>query len=210
MASQCPKCHKVVADDMVCCAEVEYTWKCKACGKLSTGFVVPYGRCYLCGGENTVVEGYHGDNPSKVAVVREAMQFELDAYHFYRMGMERTSDAQLRLVLEEMYKKEEDHLEELESKYHVHLSPDLKKIPPKSEELLSGFVFRGVDFKDGEHVAKFYDQAIAMEKRTRDHFKARATAMPPGPEREIYRELAAEEEDHVAILETERAQFEGT
>ena len=34
------------------------------------------------------------------------MQFELDAYHFYRMGMERTSDTQMRVVLEEMYKKE--------------------------------------------------------------------------------------------------------
>jgi hypothetical protein len=185
MASKCPKCHELVADDVVCCADVKYTWKCKACGKLTTGFVVPYGRCYLCGGENQVVEGYHGDNPAKVTVVQEAMQFELDAYHFYRMATARTSDPQMRIVLEEMYKKEEDHLGELESKYHVHLSPELKKIPPKAETLLSNFVFAGIDFE------------------------ARAAALPAGPESEIYRELAAEEEDHVAILETERAQFEG-
>ena len=207
MASRCPKCHEVVGDDVVCCAEVKYTWKCKACGKLSTGFVVPYGRCYLCGGENEVVAPYDGDDPGKVAVVREAMQYELDMYHFYRMGMKRTSDAQLRLVLEEMYRKEEDHLDELEQKYHVHLDPSLREASPEREERMQSFIFAGIDFDDDTHVLELYDKAIAMEKRTRDHFQARAATLPPGAEKEIYRELAAEEEDHVAILETEREQF---
>ncbi len=207
MASKCPKCHQVVGDDMVCCAEVKYTWKCKACGKLSTGFVVPYGRCYLCGGENQVVESYKGADPGKVAVIQEAMQYELDMFHFYRMGMERTSNPQLRIVLEEMYRKEEDHLSELEEKYHVHLDPSLRQVPPEREKLIGGFIFAGIDFDDGTHVLKLYDKAIEMEKRTRDHFKARADSLPAGAEKEIYRELAAEEEDHVAILETERDQF---
>ena len=47
-----------------------------------------------------------------------------------------------------------------------------------------------------------------MERRTRDRFLTHAAALPPGPQREIYRELAAEEEEHVAILEGERAQFQ--
>jgi hypothetical protein len=46
-----------------------------------------------------------------------------------------------------------------------------------------------------------------MERRTRDHFKARAEALPPGPQKDIYTELAAEEEEHVSILETEREQL---
>lgn len=207
MASRCPKCHEVVGDDVVCCAEVRYTWKCKACGKLSTGFVVPYGRCYLCGGENRVVEPYDGDDPGKVAVVREAMQYELDMFQFYRMGMKRTSDPQLRAVLEEMYRKEEDHLGELERKYHVHLDPSLREASPEREKLMQSFIFAGIDFDDDTHVLQLYDKAIAMEKRTRDHFQARAAELPPGAEKEIYRELAAEEEDHVAMLETEREQF---
>ena len=54
MASSCPKCHQIIEDDSVCCAEVKYTWKCRACGKLSNGFVVPYGRCFLCGANHPI------------------------------------------------------------------------------------------------------------------------------------------------------------
>jgi len=209
MGSTCPKCHQVLEDDSVCCAEVRYTWKCKSCGKLSTGFAVPYGRCFLCGGENEVVEGYSGADPEEVAIVREAVQYELDMYQFYRLGMQRTSDPVLHDVLEEMYHKEEDHLEELEGKYHVHLDPQLLKLPDKIEQLVSKWIFEGIDFDNGEgHVLEVYDKAIAMERRTRDYFKARSDAMSPGPQKEIYRELAAEEEEHVSILETEREQFE--
>ncbi|HYK89178.1 MAG TPA: hypothetical protein VE398_10430 [Acidobacteriota bacterium] len=209
MGSTCPKCHQVLEDDSVCCAEVRYTWKCKSCGKLSTGFAIPYGRCFLCGGENAVVEGYRGADQEEVAIVQEAVQYELDMYQFYRIGMQRTSDPVLHDVLEEMYHKEEDHLDELEAKYHVHLDPRMRQLPAKAEELVSKWIFEGIDFeKEEEHVLEVYDKAIAMERRTRDHFKMRSDRLPPGPQREVYRELAAEEEEHVSLLETERAQFE--
>jgi rubrerythrin len=187
---------------------VTYTWKCKTCGKLSTGFVVPYGRCYLCGGENEVVSGYTGDDAKKVAIIREAMQYELDMYHFYRLGMARTTNAQMKVVLEEMSRKEQDHLEELEQKYHVHLDPQERDLAPDRQKVLSRWLFEGIDFEEGEHVVQMYDKAIELECRTRDLFKARAAELPDGPDKEIYRELAAEEEDHVALLETEREQFE--
>lgn len=208
MASTCPKCHQVIEDDVVCCADVRYTWKCSSCGKLSTGFVVPYGRCFLCGGTNEVVEGYHGAQPDQVAIVREAVQYELDMYQFYRLSLRRTSDATLSGVLEELYHKEEDHLGELEQKYHLHLDPATRDLPERHEQLVSKWIFQGIDFDNQEgHVLALYDKAIAMEKRTRDHFQTRADLMPPGPQKEIYRELAAEEEEHVSILETEREQF---
>lgn len=208
MASTCPKCHQIIDDDSVCCADVKYTWKCKACGKLSTGFVVPYGRCFLCGGENEVVKGYAGARPEQVAIVQEAVQYEIDMYQFYRLAMPRTSSDQLRAVLEELYHKEEDHLEELEEKYHLHFSPEMRSLPGRAAEILSQWIFKGIDFSDAaQHVIALYDQAIAMERRTRNHFQARADSLEPGPQKEIYRELAAEEEDHVAILETEREQF---
>jgi glutamate synthase (NADPH/NADH) small chain len=208
MPSKCPKCHQIVENEIVCCAEVRYTWKCKACGKLSTGFVVPYGRCFLCGGENEVVKGHGENDPAQVAVVREAMQFELDMFHFYRLAMKQTGDEELRGVLEELYHKEEDHLSELENKYHVHLDASLRDSGESSDKLLSKWIFEGIDLSDAEkHVLALYDRAIEMERRTRDHFKMRAAAMPPGAEKELFRELAAEEEDHVAVLETERSQF---
>src|SRR5512140_2283474 len=116
MASICPKCHQSLDDDTVCCAEVRYTWKCKACGKLSTGFAVPYGRCYLCGGQNEVVKSYTGEDPKQVAVIHEAVQYELDMFHFYRMAADKTSDPELKEVLVDMLGKESEHLNELEAK----------------------------------------------------------------------------------------------
>ncbi len=208
MASTCPKCHQVIDDDSVCCAEVKYTWRCKSCGKLSTGFVVPYGRCFLCGGENEVVSGYRGAGADQVAIVHEAMQYEVDMFQFYRLGMQRTPNPQLRAVLEELYHKEEDHLNELEQKYHVHLARSLRDLPDKAERVVAGWIFKGIDFESGlDHVPAVYEKAIAMERRTRDHFEARAETFPAGPQREIYRELAAEEDEHVSILESELRQF---
>jgi glutamate synthase (NADPH/NADH) small chain len=208
MASTCPKCHQIIENDSVCCADVKYTWKCKQCGKLSTGFVVPYGRCFLCGGENQVVKDYSGEQPGLVSIVREAVQYEVNMYHFYRLAMERTGDAELRAVLEELYHKEEDHLAELEEKYHLHFDSDLRKLPAEKELKAAGWIFEGIDFNNAEgHVLQVYDKAILMERRTRDRFLEHAQSLPPGSQREIYRELAAEEEDHVSVLETEREQF---
>jgi rubrerythrin len=208
MASTCPKCHQAVDSDTVCCADLKFAWKCKKCGKLSTGFVVPYGRCYLCGGEIQVVEGYSGAHPELVDIVREAVQYEVNMYHFYRLAMERTGDAELRAVLEELYHKEEDHLAELEEKYHLHFDPDLRKLPEDKELKASSWIFEGIDFSNAEdHALQVYDKAISMERRTRDRFLEHARSLPAGRQREIYRELAAEEEDHVSMLETEREQF---
>jgi rubrerythrin len=208
MASTCPKCHQVIDSDSVCCAEIKHTWKCKSCGKLSTGFVVPYGRCFLCGGENEVIEGYTGASAELVAIVQEAVQFEVDMYHFYRIASQRTKDETLRAVLEELYRKEQDHLNELEEKYHLHFGHDLRELPEKNEKIVFGFIFHGIDFRSAEgHILQVYDKAIAMERRTKNRFLTHANALPPGPQKELYRELAAEEEDHVNILETEREQF---
>ncbi len=208
MASTCPKCHKVIEDDSVCCANIKYTWKCKSCSKVSTGFVVPYGRCYLCGGENEVIEGYEGLNPDLVAIVQEAIQFEVDMYHFYRIALQKTENEQLKAVLENLYDHEEEHLKSLEEKYHVHSKLDLRQLPEGDEDIVFRFIFHGIDFKDSEgHILQVYDRAIAMEKRTRNRFMSHAETLPDGPHKELYKELAAEEEDHVAILETEREQF---
>jgi rubrerythrin len=208
MASTCPKCHQVIEEDDVCCAEVRYTWKCKNCGKLTTGFVVPYGRCFLCGGEHEVLQGYGGALPDQVDFVRAAFQLEVDMYQFYRIARGRTSDSTLQAVLEELCFKEQDHINELESKYHVHLDPQIKDLPDRTESLISQWIFSGLDFSAAAmHVLAVYDKAIVMEQRTRDYFLALAAKLEPGPGKELFRELAAEEEDHVTMLETEREQF---
>ena len=210
MPAKCPKCHSTLEDDSICCADYRHTWKCASCGKLTTGFVVPYGRCYLCGGRLEVVEGYRSPDPEKTRIVEEAVQFELDVYSFYRLAKDRTSNEKLRELLEDMYLKEKEHIAELESKYHVHLDAELLDPSREAGQGLTGWLFEGIDFEDAEgHVLGVFDKAIEMERRTRDRFLARAQSLPPGPQKELYRELAAEEEDHVAMLETERAIYAG-
>ena len=92
MASTCPKCHENIPDDGVCCVDIKYTWKCKECSKLETGLVVPYGKCFLCGGELEVVDTYNIDDPQKVEPIKTALQFEVNAYFFYKLAKEKTAN----------------------------------------------------------------------------------------------------------------------
>ena len=195
-------------EDAICCADLSYTWKCQSCSKVSTGFAVPYGKCNLCGGELAVIEGREFDDPMSVKPIRDAVQFELDSYHFYRLALTKVEDATQRAVLEQLYQHEVDHLEMLQKRYHTHLADDVLELPADADKLLAEKLFEGIDLSDPKAgPLALYDQAIAMERRTRDHFHALAESLPPGTEKDVCLELAAEEEEHVAFLETEREQF---
>ena len=84
MASRCPKCQQFVEDDIICCAGLKQNWKCRACGKLTQGFVVPFGRCFLCGGALEVVTPYDHAEVGGSEALRDALRYELEMYHFYR------------------------------------------------------------------------------------------------------------------------------
>lgn len=179
------------------------SWKCKRCHKLSQGFVLPFGRCFMCGGELEPIEPYTGKNAAKLAVIREAAGFELSMHSFYLMAHDRATDPKLRVVLGEMAEKEREHLDELNAKYHLELPTTLGEMPA-GEGFLS-WLFEGINFDDAKGQADaVYVQAIQMEKRTRDYFKKRALECE-GEERAFYEELAAEEAEHVELLEAERA-----
>jgi rubrerythrin len=210
MASQCPKCQRNVEDDAVCCAEVRYTWKCQSCGKLSVGFVVPYGRCFLCGGELRVVSSYRLEDPHRIEPIREAVQFEVDMYQFYRLAHGLMRDRGCKAVLDDLLHREEDHLNELSEKYHLHLGPEATAPVPSAAEILARELFKGVDFGADGSVLEIYNRALELEKRTLAHFERRANTLPPGMEKELYRELAAEEVEHVAHLEAEIESMGGT
>jgi glutamate synthase (NADPH/NADH) small chain len=206
MASVCPKCRQDLVEDTICCAGLRHEWKCAQCGKRSSGFVVPYGRCFLCGGELHVVKPFEAVDPRAATVVQEALQFELDTYHFYKLGLERTQDPDQQIVFESLISMERDHIKELEEMYHVHLAPEFLDLSPDAAAFLGGWLFRDFDIDSPlTDVRTLYLMAIEMEKRTRSHFAHRAVDLPPGPEKEICRELAAEETEHIALLETELA-----
>lgn len=210
MPSTCPKCRQVVPEDIVCCADLVYTWRCVSCHKVTTGFAMPYGKCYLCGSPLQVIKGHEFDDPMKVRPIRDAVQFELNTYHFYRMALPQVKDATQKAVLNELYQHEVDHLHTLQERYHTHLDDEVLTLRPDVAGLLADSLFAGIDLADERGgVIGIYDKAIAMERRTRDHFRKLSRDLPPGPEKDVCLELAAEEEEHVAMLETEKEQFLG-
>ena len=197
-----------MAEDIVCCADLRYTWKCASCHKLSTGFALPFGRCFLCGGTLEVMEGREIEDPMRVRPIRDAVQFELNTYHFYRLAMARATDPTLKAILEQLFLHEKDHLHALQDRYHTHMDDSVLNLRPDADALLNEELFAGIDFGDPRlGPLGLYDKAIEIERRNRDYFKSMAAALPAGPEKDICLELGAEEDEHMAILETEREQF---
>jgi rubrerythrin len=197
-----------VAEDLVCCADLRYTWKCVDCHKMSSGFAIPYGKCFLCGGDLKVVEGYELEDPMKVRPIRDAVQFELNSYYFYKLALDRAEDETLRAIFEQLYQHEQDHLQLIQDRYHTHLEDGVLNLSPDAETLLADALFQDMDVSEPDTIpVALYDKAIEMERRTREHFRSLARLLPEGPEQDICLELAAEEEEHVALLETEKEQF---
>ncbi len=207
MPSSCPKCRRVLEEDEICCAQVRYTWRCKSCFKLTSGFAVPYGKCFLCGGALEIIQNRELGDTMRFRAIRDAVQFELDSFHFYKLARDRARTDEQRAVLERLYEAELDHLHELEEKYHAHLDREVVELSSDEQHLLSNWLFRGIRLGEDAGVADLYHAALEMERRTRDHFRALARELPAGLEKELCDELAAEEEEHVAMLETELEQI---
>jgi rubrerythrin len=205
MPSTCPKCRAVLEEDEICCAQVRYTWRCKSCFKLTTGFAVPYGKCFLCGGELEIIQDRDLGDSMQFRAIRDAVQFELNSFHFYKLARDKAATPEQRAVLERLYEAELDHLHELEEKYHAHLDREVVELSSNEETLLANWLFRGISVGGG--LTDLYLAALEMERRTRDHFRKLARGLPAGLEKELCEELAAEEEEHVAMLEGELEQL---
>jgi rubrerythrin len=139
--------------------------------------------------------------------IRDAVQFELNSFHFYKLARDKARTPDQRAVLERLYEAELDHLHELEAKYHAHLDREVVELSSDEEHLLSGWLFRGIRITEDSGIADLYQEALEMERRTRDHFRGLARDLPAGLERELCEELAAEEDEHVALLEGELEQI---
>lgn len=207
MPSTCPKCRSVLEDDEICCAQVRYTWRCKSCFKLTSGLALPYGKCFLCGGDLEVIPNRDLGDSMRFQAIRDAVQFELNSFHFYKLARDRASTAEQRAVLERLYEAELDHLHELEEKYHAHLDRSVVELSADEDRLLSNWLFKGIRIAEDAGVRDLYQIALEMEQRTRDHFRLLARSLPAGLEKELCEELAAEEDEHVALLAGEIEQL---
>jgi rubrerythrin len=131
------------------------------------------------------------------------VQFDLNSFHFYKLARDKARTPDQRAVLERLYEAELDHLHELEEKYHAHLDREVVELSADEEHLLSNWLFRGISVSEDSGISDLYQAALEMERRTRDHFRKLARELPAGLEKELCEELAAEEDEHVALLEGE-------
>src|SRR5579863_9410181 len=185
MPSSCPKCRRVLEEDEICCAQVRYTWRCRSCFKLTSGFAVPYGKCFMCGGDLELIPSRELGDSMRFQAIRDAVQFELNSFHFYKMARDKACRPEHRAVLERLYEAELDHLHELEEKYHAHLDREVVELSSDEELLLSNWLFRGIQLGAASGIADLYRAALEMERRTRDHFHKLANDLPSGLERDL-------------------------
>ncbi len=207
MPSSCPKCRRVLEEDEICCAQIRYTWRCRSCFKLTSGVAIPYGKCFMCGGDLELIPSRELGDSMRFQAIRDAVQFELNSFHFYKMARDKARRPEHRAVLERLYEAELDHLHELEEKYHAHLDREVVELSGNEQALLDNWLFRGIQVTEESGIEDLYQAALEMERRTRDHFMKLAASLSPGLERDLCAELAAEEDEHVAMLEGELEQI---
>jgi hypothetical protein len=207
MKSICPKCKKALAPDAICCAEVHYTWRCRKCFKLAAGFALPYGKCPACGGELQMIPcGDPADSPH-LRAIRQAVQLELDSFHFFKLARDQARDWEQRAVLERLYEAELKILYQLDQKFHTHLEQRVVELSLDEQNRMAHRLFRGICLSEHSGVRELYSAALEMERHTRDQLRRMEATLPLGGGQQLCKELASEEEEHVAILESELAQI---
>lgn len=201
----CPRCRRPLEDDepYICCAGVELRWRCTDCHKVSEGFAFPYGLCPYCKGRLELVDRGAVEDDRALAAIRKAFEIELGGQAFYARAARETDDPLLAELFGRFAAMEREHMETLKKRYHAEL-PE----PAASAPLDRAAIFAGVDRRP-EDPANLFRIAIAFEQRAVDFFTREAERAPEGSvERSLYRELAAEEREHVALLTTEFRRWE--
>ena len=198
--SVCPRCHRPLDDEepYICCAGVELRWRCADCDKVSEGFAFPYGMCPHCKGKLELLDRGAIDDDRALDAVRKAFEIELGGHAFYERASRDSKDPALRELFGRFAEMEKEHMETLSRRYHADLPT-----PAEDFQIDRAAIFAGVERKP-EDPANLFRIAIAFEERAVDFFTREGEQAPDGSvERELYRELAAEEREHVALLSTE-------
>ncbi len=204
-AGVCPRCHRPIepGESYVCCAEETLRFHCTDCHKVYEGYAFPYGRCPACGGSLSLDQapGSAAAADLLLVAVRQAVEIELGGAAFYAAGAERADDPELAALFARLAAMEAEHLAVLGRRYHAAV-PDAADVPDAVTGSTWQAVLGAAELPtDGEALLRL---ALRLEERARDFFAARAHDLTEGStEWRLYRELEAEESDHVAIIETE-------
>jgi acyl-coenzyme A synthetase/AMP-(fatty) acid ligase/rubrerythrin len=201
----CPRCHRPLADDAegpyVCCAGAVLQWQCAQCGKRSSGFAFPYGRCPQCAGELVAIDG-DGAADAPLAALRTAFEIELGGRAFYQRAAADCADDTLRALFARFAVMEGEHMETLAQRYHLDI-PD----PAPDFQLEAAVLYAGVSPAPNDP-EQLFKVAIGLEQRAVAFFTGlSAQQVGAAAEQRLYRELAAEEAEHAALLESEFARW---
>jgi acyl-coenzyme A synthetase/AMP-(fatty) acid ligase/rubrerythrin len=197
----CPKCHQPLAEgeeQYICCANASLQWRCTQCAKVSEGFAFPYGLCPHCGGKLAVLDARRAYEAAALEGIRMAFEIELGGRAFYQRAAADSSDPALRALFSRFALMEGEHMETLSRRYHADVP-----IPSADFKLQLAAIFAGIENRP-QDPDNLFRIAIGLEKRAAEFFTARSGQATLGSnEQQLYRELAAEEQEHAAILATE-------
>jgi glutamate synthase (NADPH/NADH) small chain len=206
MSAHCPKCRQPREDDevYVCCAATTVAWRCTACDKVSEGFARPYGQCPHCGGALTLADATRPAESEEITAVREAFAIELGGQAFYTRAARVATEASMKDLFRRLAAMEADHLQTLARRYHTDVAA-----PDGGLEAERAAIYAGIDRRPDDP-CDLLRIAIACEERAVAFFTERAAAARKSSAvRRLYRELAAEEREHAALLTTEYALWQG-
>jgi thioredoxin reductase/rubrerythrin len=199
-AMKCPKCHRPIEGDeeYICCGTAKLEWRCDDCGKVSEGFAFPYGMCPACGGKLKVLDPRKLEEASALEAVRIAFEIELGGQAFYNRAAAESTDPVLKALFAKFAEMEKEHMATLARRYHAQVPA-----PTQEFKVDRAAIYAGIPNKP-EDPANLFRIAIAFEQRAVKFFEDRfASTAPSSVERQLYKELAAEEREHVALLTTE-------
>ncbi len=200
----CPKCRQPVEGDeaYICCADAKLQWRCDDCAKVSEGFAFPYGMCPHCGGKLKALDRAGLSDQGGLHAIRVAFEIELGGQAFYRRSAARTSEPALKDLFGKFAEMEAEHMATLSRRYHIDI-PDPSDGFRLDLATVQAGIEGGIDNPD-----TLFRAAIEFERRAVKFFTDRAEGTASDSvERQLYRELGAEEAEHVAILETEYARW---
>lgn len=200
----CPKCHRPLDEEneeaYVCCATAQLEWSCHACGKVSEGFAFPYGMCPACGGKLHLRTALTVTEDAELEAIRIAFEIELGGRAFYTRAAIETHDPELRVLFHKFAAMEAEHLATLARRYHV--------APPQVPDdflIAHAAIYAGLE-SHSEDPINLFRIACAFEERAAHFFSDRIESAPANAA-QLYLELAAEEREHIAILNTELERY---
>jgi Rubrerythrin. len=196
----CPKCHQPIEGEeaYICCGDSTLQWRCTDCGKVSEGFAFPYGMCPYCNGRLEVIGDREIADEAALIAVRQAFEIELGGQAFYIRASNEAKDPALKDLFARFAEMEDEHMQTLSRRYHAQVAA-----PSQEFSVDRAAVYAGLETRPDDP-AKLFRIAIAFEERAVSFFTERSEAAPADSvERQLYKELAAEEREHVALLTTE-------